>query len=227
MYFHTGVLAHSLSSILSEDEEEGKTNDLFWQTEDDDVFHEPENKLIAHRLPSPQRAVGDRTILNKRSPKQSCDSQTSSTSKAITSSPKIKGTFCLSPNKNIPWAINEKSLIVPISNEKLQFIRNPDKFKTEMCKAFKKGNCTFGEGCQFAHGVNELRPVKLHNKYKTVKCRNYESAGTCIHGNNCAFIHNVNDHKEKIHSLGMMHLSGLAEKEIKEWSARGITLKSV
>ena len=227
MYFHTGVLAQSLSSVLSEDELDG--NDSKWQTEDDEVFHVPENELIAPRLPSPCRVVGDKSILEKQKARAYQEEQhrKPSTSKSTSNSPKLKGTFCLSPDKSIPWAINEKSLIVPVSNDKLQFIRNPDKFKTEMCKAFKKGTCTFGEGCQFAHGINELRPVKLHSKYKTVKCKNFAASGTCVHGNNCAFIHNENDQKEKLHSIGMVSLSRIAEKEIKYWSTRGITLKSV
>ena len=107
-------LAHSLSSILSEDEEKVKTNDLFWQSKDDEVFHEPQIILIAHHLPSPQRAVGDCIILNKWIPKRSCDSHPSSTSKAITSPPRIKGAICMLPKKNLSWAINEKSLIGPI-----------------------------------------------------------------------------------------------------------------
>ena len=76
--------------------------------------------------------------------------------------------------------VPEKSVVIPVNADgqvKAKLIKNPEKYKTEICKSFEKGECIFGFGCQFAHGLGELRPVKLHNKYKTIKCRNYATTG--------------------------------------------------
>ena len=34
----------------------------------------------------------------------------------------------------------------------------------------QRGNCTYGDDCQFAHGVDELKPRARPPKYKTVPC---------------------------------------------------------
>merc|ERR1711881_788583 len=69
---------------------------------------------------------------------------------------------------------------------------NP-RFKTEICRNFKeKGNCLYGELCQFAHGKHELRKdVIRHNKYKTKLCQKYWINGYCAYGPRCNFIHDT------------------------------------
>jgi len=69
-------------------------------------------------------------------------------------------------------------------------LANP-RFKTEMCRNYKdKGNCLYGDQCQFAHGNHELRQdVMRHNKYKTKLCQKYWIAGHCAYGPRCNFIH--------------------------------------
>lgn len=69
---------------------------------------------------------------------------------------------------------------------------NP-RFKTEICRNFKeKGNCLYGELCQFAHGKHELRKdVIRHNKYKTKLCQKYWISGYCAYGPRCNFIHDT------------------------------------
>merc|ERR1712002_733859 len=66
---------------------------------------------------------------------------------------------------------------------------NP-RFKTEICRNFKeKGNCLYGDLCQFAHGTHELRrDVVRHSKYKTKLCQKYWIAGYCAYGPRCNFI---------------------------------------
>jgi len=65
------------------------------------------------------------------------------------------------------------------------------RFKTEICRNFKeKGQCLYGELCQFAHGSEEMRNVGQHNKYKTKRCQKYWIAGYCAYGPRCNFLHN-------------------------------------
>ena len=79
---------------------------------------------------------------------------------------------------------------------------NPGKYKTQLCRHFKNGNCTLNTTCHFAHGPQELRgyndplPQQLPvvqpkvpvNNFKTVKCKFHEQ-GFCKNGQNCHFAH--------------------------------------
>merc|ERR1712001_33682 len=59
-----------------------------------------------------------------------------------------------------------------------------------MCRPFQEhGTCKYGDKCQFAHGINEIRNVNRHPKYKTDLCRTYHSVGFCPYGPRCHFIH--------------------------------------
>eukprot|EP01080_Neovahlkampfia_damariscottae_P004642 gene4642-8215_t len=63
-------------------------------------------------------------------------------------------------------------------------------FKTEICKAWELGEeCTFGDKCQYAHGIEELRGKDRHQKYKTSLCKGYHEDGHCPYGSRCSFIH--------------------------------------
>ncbi|CAA7402198.1 unnamed protein product [Spirodela intermedia] len=63
-------------------------------------------------------------------------------------------------------------------------------FKTELCNKWQEaGSCPYGEHCQFAHGIAELRPVIRHPRYKTEICRMILSGGTCPYGHRCHFRH--------------------------------------
>jgi len=64
------------------------------------------------------------------------------------------------------------------------------RYKTEMCRPFQEhGTCKYGDKCQFAHGMSEIRNVNRHPKYKTDLCRTYHSVGFCPYGPRCHFIH--------------------------------------
>lgn len=56
-----------------------------------------------------------------------------------------------------------------------------------MCN--KLPNCPYGKKCRFAHSEKELRHVTRDDKYKTVRCKNYDKTGTCTYGHRCRFIH--------------------------------------
>ena len=67
-------------------------------------------------------------------------------------------------------------------------------FKTELCRRYEETRtCPYKNGCQFAHGVEELRnrPIR-HSRYKTKVCKTYSSCGFCKYGPRCHFKH-VND----------------------------------
>lgn len=65
-----------------------------------------------------------------------------------------------------------------------------DNYKTEMCRTYQKtGYCTYENICQFAHGIEDLRPRRYGVKYKTWLCKNYHLDGDCRFGSRCNFIH--------------------------------------
>ncbi|XP_078439233.1 zinc finger CCCH domain-containing protein 9-like [Wolffia australiana] len=65
--------------------------------------------------------------------------------------------------------------------------------KTELCNKWEEmGWCPYGDQCQFAHGVDELRPVIRHPRYKTQLCRMVSGPGGCPYGHRCHFRHAQN-----------------------------------
>ncbi|KAJ1689931.1 hypothetical protein LUZ63_014086 [Rhynchospora breviuscula] len=71
-------------------------------------------------------------------------------------------------------------------------VYNQGMFKTELCNKWEeKGECPYGEHCQFAHGVSELRPVLRHPRYKTELCRMVLSGEACPYGHRCHFRHTL------------------------------------
>ena len=69
-------------------------------------------------------------------------------------------------------------------------MKSNEKVKTSLCRKFcEKGYCPYGNKCQFAHGVAELRCVTDEHKYKTKKCISYSKNGYCQYGPRCNFLH--------------------------------------
>jgi len=63
-------------------------------------------------------------------------------------------------------------------------------YKTEICKSFETSSfCTYGDKCQFAHSLEELRDIERHPRYKTELCKTYTTHGACSYGKRCCFIH--------------------------------------
>ncbi|KFO63644.1 Zinc finger protein 36, C3H1 type-like 1, partial [Corvus brachyrhynchos] len=55
---------------------------------------------------------------------------------------------------------------------------NSSRYKTELCRPFEEnGACKYGDKCQFAHGIHELRSLTRHPKYKTELCRTFHTIG--------------------------------------------------
>lgn len=75
---------------------------------------------------------------------------------------------------------------------------NSNRYKTELCRPFEEnGTCKYGDKCQFAHGMHELRNLLRHPKYKTELCRTFHTTGFCPYGPRCHFIHNSEGQETK------------------------------
>ncbi|KAF8091624.1 hypothetical protein N665_0441s0031 [Sinapis alba] len=71
--------------------------------------------------------------------------------------------------------------------------------KTELCNKWQQtGACPYGDNCQFAHGVDELRPVIRHPRYKTEVCRMIVTGATCPYGHRCHFRHSLTDQERML-----------------------------
>ncbi|XP_078287002.1 mRNA decay activator protein ZFP36L2-A-like [Rhinoraja longicauda] len=70
------------------------------------------------------------------------------------------------------------------------------RYKTELCRPFQESSfCRYGDKCQFAHGLAELRSLSRHPKYKTEPCRTFHTTGFCPYGTRCHFIHNPEEER--------------------------------
>ncbi|XP_057809272.1 zinc finger CCCH domain-containing protein 14-like [Salvia miltiorrhiza] len=73
-------------------------------------------------------------------------------------------------------------------------VYNQGMTKTELCNKWQEtGACPYGENCQFAHGINELRPVIRHPRYKTEVCRMVLAGDVCPYGHRCHFRHSLTE----------------------------------
>ncbi|CAO2191224.1 unnamed protein product [Urochloa humidicola] len=71
-------------------------------------------------------------------------------------------------------------------------VYNQGMFKTELCNKWEETEaCPYGDQCQFAHGVAELRPVIRHPRYKTQVCRMVLAGEVCPYGHRCHFRHSL------------------------------------
>lgn len=78
-------------------------------------------------------------------------------------------------------------------------VYNQGMWKTELCNKWQQtGTCPYGDYCQFAHGVKELRPVIRHPKYKTEVCRMVLSGATCPYGHRCHFRHSLTEQERSL-----------------------------
>ncbi|XP_057469677.1 zinc finger CCCH domain-containing protein 14-like [Actinidia eriantha] len=87
--------------------------------------------------------------------------------------------------------------------EALEFeVYNQGMFKTELCNKWQEtGKCPYGDNCQFAHGIMELRPVIRHPRYKTEVCRMVLAGDTCPYGHRCHFRHSLTDQEKLLGTL--------------------------
>ena len=80
------------------------------------------------------------------------------------------------------------------NNAEIQKQINYSRYKTELCRQFiENGECKYGDKCQFAHGLVDLKDVNRHPKYKTDYCKTFHSKGFCPYGPRCHFIHELSE----------------------------------
>ncbi|XP_021749707.1 zinc finger CCCH domain-containing protein 15-like [Chenopodium quinoa] len=80
-------------------------------------------------------------------------------------------------------------------------VYNQGMFKTELCNKWQETKtCPYGDHCQFAHGIEELRPVIRHPRYKTEVCRMVLAGDPCPYGHRCHFRHALTDEEKLMHS---------------------------
>ncbi|PRQ40263.1 putative transcription factor C3H family [Rosa chinensis] len=76
---------------------------------------------------------------------------------------------------------------------------NQGMFKTELCNKWQEsGDCPYKDHCQFAHGVEELRPVIRHPRYKTEVCRMVLAGDVCPYGHRCHFRHALTEEEKEL-----------------------------
>lgn len=81
-------------------------------------------------------------------------------------------------------------------------VYNQGMFKTELCNKWQETKtCPYGDHCQFAHGIEELRPVIRHPRYKTEVCRMVLAGDPCPYGHRCHFRHALTDEEKLMHQL--------------------------
>ncbi|XP_048474194.1 mRNA decay activator protein ZFP36L1-like, partial [Rhincodon typus] len=101
------------------------------------------------------------------------------------------------------------------------------RYKTELCRPFQEsGLCRYGEKCQFAHGLGELRILSRHPKYKTELCRTFHSSGFCPYGSRCHFIHHPAEErpsrprlKQSTSFSGFSSASACPGPELPDWDS--------
>ncbi|KAK8532268.1 hypothetical protein V6N13_131604 [Hibiscus sabdariffa] len=76
-------------------------------------------------------------------------------------------------------------------------VYNQGMVKTELCNKWQEtGSCPYGDHCQFAHGITELRPVIRHPRYKTQVCRMVLAGEACPYGHRCHFRHSLTEQEQ-------------------------------
>jgi len=63
--------------------------------------------------------------------------------------------------------------------------------KTRLCKFFRRGQCTRGEACTFAHGKRQLRAQP--DLYRTQPCIDFAKTGSCSFGAGCRYAHSADE----------------------------------
>lgn len=67
---------------------------------------------------------------------------------------------------------------------------NRQLYKTELCESFStRGVCKYGDKCQFAHGLHELKLKERSTNFRTKPCLNWAKYGYCRYGKRCCFKH--------------------------------------
>lgn len=109
---------------------------------------------------------------------------------------------------NSEGRIRKQKVVVPVAEKEekpLQLeVYNQGTLKTELCNKWQEsGACPYGDHCQFAHGIQELRPVLRHPRYKTEVCRMVLNGDPCPYGHRCHFRHTLTDQEKIIRFINL------------------------
>ncbi|XP_058055230.1 protein TIS11 [Anopheles bellator] len=137
----------------------------------------------------------------------SCSSSISSTSSSNSSS--SSSSTSSGNNKHAPQNTSSSSghrKLERTQSEPLPQQVNTSRYKTELCRPYEEaGECKYGDKCQFAHGLHELRNLQRHPKYKTELCRTFHSVGFCPYGPRCHFVHNAEEARNHNRNVAAYH----------------------
>ncbi|QLL31956.1 hypothetical protein HG536_0C01240 [Torulaspora globosa] len=112
---------------------------------------------------------------------------------------------------------------VPDSQQQL----NKELYKTELCESFTtKGNCKYGNRCQFAHGLGELKFKQRSTNFRTKPCVNWTKLGYCPYGKRCCFKHG-DDNDIKVYMKAENGLKASASKRPKNLHANVRALQKI
>ncbi|GLU10748.1 hypothetical protein SLE2022_275330 [Rubroshorea leprosula] len=101
----------------------------------------------------------------------------------------------------VSGSVQQQRVCVPLGDqqgqgeEALEFeAYNRGMMKTELCNKWQEtGSCPYGDHCQFAHGISELRTVIRHPRYKTEVCKMVLGGERCPYGHRCHFRHSLTE----------------------------------
>jgi len=67
-------------------------------------------------------------------------------------------------------------------------------WKTQVCKFYPQGKCTYGESCNFIHSLEGEfgGPTRASMNYRAFPCKHFQT-GFCAKGENCNYLHDTND----------------------------------
>ena len=128
-------------------------------------------------------------------------------------------------SKSFKFSLN-KEIIITSFNKPLQSILEQNKlknnlfpkvtsliykYKSELCKNYEiLGYCPYGDKCDYAHGIKELRGINNNNQnFRIKKCKSFFLNGLCPYGNRCQFSHKIfNNQMNKKMFLLFLNLLG-------------------
>lgn len=100
-------------------------------------------------------------------------------------------------------------------------------YKTELCESFTtKGACRYGNKCQFAHGLSELKFRQFGNNFRTKPCINWTKLGYCPYGKRCCFKHG-SDQDIKVYLKAGTYLSNAGKEPKKNLHANVKALQKI
>jgi len=119
------------------------------------------------------------------------------------SSTTLSKNFQFSLNKEIIITSFNKTLQSIMDQKKLNKISFPKvipliyKYKSELCKNYEiLGYCPYGDKCDYAHGIKELRGINnINQNFRIKKCKSFFLNGFCPYGNRCQFSHKIFNNK--------------------------------